>query len=683
MTVEQPDAPSFRTMRKRPGEPAVLLLIVAATLLAYLPSLWAGWVWDDDHYVTGNIHLHTLHGLRELWLRPGAVPQYYPLTHTTFWIEYHLWGLRPFGYHLDNVLLHIVNALLVWRILRRLGVPGCWLAGIIFTLHPVEVESVAWVTERKNVLSGAMYLSAMWVGLEVWGIAPRRWATRIAASISSSPGTLGEGGGEGLGFELQENSGMQQSKDPHPSPLPAYRERGQEGAVARYLICLVLFALALLSKSVTASFPAIILLLIWWKRGRVTWRDAASLAPFFALGAAIGSITSWMEMHVVGATGPDWNFTWVQRVLIASHAVWFYLGKIVWPHPLSFVYARWKIDVANWMMWLWVALWAVLLVGWLAQRKRTTGAMVAGLFFLITLIPALGFINVYPMRYSFVADHFQYLASIGPIALVAYLLHRWRTVAMVLLVVLGFSTFQQCRIYADAETLWRDVVAKDPDSPIGLTDLAVILQSHGDLPAAKELFIRALAVRPDWTEAALGLGSVAEARGKFDEAMADYVQAAQTKPNDPRPPAEMGRLYRRLNDFDKAANQFDRASRLAPSPAPVYWEWGEMEMSQGRLPEAAGHFKQALAADPDFVSAYNDLAAIDLTRGDLPDAQTQCANALAINPDDLTANNNMGATLARQGRPVEAAEYFRRALEIDPGYMSAKENLQRLAHQPL
>jgi tetratricopeptide (TPR) repeat protein len=604
------------------GNRGWIAVVIAATLAAYLPAFRAGWIWDDDHHVTENIQLRTLHGLRELWLRPGAVPQYYPVTHTTFWIEYHLWGLHPFGYHFDNCLLHIANAILVGLILRRLAVPGYAIAAAIFALHPIEVESVAWVTERKNVLSGLFYLLALWRALNVWTIAPSE-------------------------------------------------KRGRFG----YLICLGFFVLALLSKSVTASLPAIILLLIWWKRRRIRAIEIISLLPFFAAGAAMGSVTAWMERSVVGAAGSQWNWTVYQRILIAGRAVWFYLGKLIWPHPLSFVYHRWDVNPSDAGQWLYPILLIVLLVTLMVMRRR--GLLTAAIFFIVTLVPALGFVNVYPMRYSFVADHFQYLAGIGPIAVAGACLARWK-IALPILLILPVLTWCQCHAYFDNVTLWRDVVAKDDQSEIGHTNLAAALLTAGQLGAEAEAE-RALEAGHDLVESRVELGVIAEAHEQFDDARRIFQQAETEFPDSPLPYWELGILERRLGRVDQARGDLLVAAKYLPTPAPAYEQLGELELKRNNPAQAAQFFDEALKSDPDRVDAHNNLAAIDLGESSYAAAEQECRMSLAIDPDNTTACNNLGVALARQGRTSEARQCFQRALEIDPSFSEASENLKKLA----
>ena len=281
---------------------AGLLLLI--TLIAYIPAIQGGFVWDDNRYLTENQTLKSLQGLKKIWVNPNSTPQYYPLVFSTFWLEYRLWGLRPTGYHLVNVLLHALSTLLLYRLLLYLNLPGAWLAAAVFALHPVQVESVAWVTERKNVLSGFFYFASAFCLFRFFGIAG----------------------------EKKEKSGLWW-----------------------YCAGLLLFACALLSKTVTCTLPAAMLLVLWWKKDRLKGREVAALAPFFALGLLMGLATVWLEQQQVGAIGSEWNSSLGERFLIAGRALWFYLGKLVWPAELIFNYPRWQVDASVWWQYIYPA----------------------------------------------------------------------------------------------------------------------------------------------------------------------------------------------------------------------------------------------------------------------------------------------------------------------------------------
>jgi tetratricopeptide (TPR) repeat protein len=532
------------------------------TFIAYLPALRAGWIWDDDYYVTKNANLRDASGLRNIWtrfgLRNGGTPQYYPVTHTTFWVEHQLWGTRPAGYHAVNILLHATNAILLWLILKRLEVPGAWIVACAVALHPVHVESVAWVTERKNTLSGLFYLSAAYVYL--FYVA---WASRPSEVLQE--GSSGE------------------------TPKPRARW---------YALALLLFICALLSKSVTASLPAAILLVTWWKRGRVAWRDIVPLVPMFVLGVAMGALTSWIERAHVGAQGFDWALSPWQRILIAGRAVWFYAMKLVLPIRLSFVYPRWDVDPAR--VWQWIfplAAMALIVFMWAMRRRWGRGPLVAVLFFGGTLLPALGFVDVYPMRYSFVADHFQYLASIGLLALIVAAMATWlgprmKIVAGVWLVGLAALTFSRTLVYHDLETLWRDTIAKNPTGWMPRNNLANMMIDQRKFDAAEELLGDALRHNPEQPEVLANLGVLAEKRGRPDQAM-DLYRRSLARQESANALANVGSLHLQQGEFDAAERAFGRAVDVEPTSARAHRLLGVARASRQDFRGAAEAFRRA------------------------------------------------------------------------------------------
>jgi tetratricopeptide (TPR) repeat protein len=514
MTRREPidDVPQQRTAMPSPAtkpyfanRPWLLALVLAVvTFVAYQPTWHAGFIWDDERYVSDNSALRSVDGLKGIWIRPGTTIQYYPLVFTSFWVEYHLWGLHPFGYHLVNILLHTLNALLLWRVLRRLEISGAWLAAAIFAIHPVQVESVAWITERKNVLSGLFYLLA------------------ALAYLRFRPLT-----------------------DPKPAGAWDWRV---------YPLVIALFLAALLSKTVTCSLPAVLLLLVWWKTGRVGKRDALALAPLFVLGAALGLVTVQMEKHA-GAAGAEWTLSFVQRGLMAGRALWFYAGKLFWPQQLTFIYPRWSIDAAVWWQYAFpLAALAVLIALWWLRSRIGRGPLVAVLCFAATLAPALGFFDLYPFRYSYVADHFQYLACIGLIALTAnagaVLYQRagqhgrdsGRLAIALVLVLLAVSTWKQAHIYQDRETLWRDTLAKNPASWMAHNNLGAILIQQGRIEKATGHSEQARQLNPDDSKAHYRLGVAFERAGKTNDAIWHYQQALRTQPDYPEAQTAIARL---------------------------------------------------------------------------------------------------------------------------------------------
>ena len=341
------------------------LLLIAAVVVAYQPVWHAGFIWDDDDYVTENPLLTARDGLKRIWFSLDSPSQYFPMVYTVFRIERSFWGLNPAGYHWLNILLHAANAVLLWQLLRRLNVPGAWFGAAIFALHPVNVESVAWITELKNVLSLFFCLLALlaWVRF-VEDRAGWKWCS----------------------------------------------------------LALLFHAMALCSKTTACTLPAALLLILWLKRKPIGWRRLFQVAPFLVLGVGMGLVTVWWERFHQGTRGSDFAMNWTERLLVASRAVWFYAAKLVWPVHLAFSYPRWNIHASDPFAYTW------LLAGtgacgliWILRRRAGRSIEVAAVFYLATLSPLLGFIMLYTFRYTLVADHYQYAAMIGP----ARFARRW------------------------------------------------------------------------------------------------------------------------------------------------------------------------------------------------------------------------------------------------------------------
>jgi len=627
-------------------------LILLVTLVAYIPTMRGGYIWDDDHYITENTTLRTLDGLRRIWLEPKALPQYYPLVHTSFWVEYHLWQLHPFGYHLVNVLLHALNAILLLMVLQYLRVPGAWLAALIFALHPVQVESVAWITERKNVLSGFFYLSSALAYLHF-------------ANVTGDPA----------------NTALSSDIDPLTS-----NESSRSWEC--YAFSLFLFLCALLSKTVTSSLPAAILLVLWWQRDRIPWRHIFPLIPFFVVGVALGLTTVWLEKYHVGAQGEEWALSFVDRVLVAGRALWFYAGKLVWPYELTFIYPRWQIDAAAWWQYLFpLAAVAVIFILWLLRQRLGKGPLVAVLFFAGTLFPALGFFDVYPMRFSFVADHFQYLASIGLISLFSARISiffirlgsSYRNLSFVacfgVLLALGLGVWKQGSIYRDAEMLYRDTISKNPNAWMAHNNLGVLLEQDGSVATAMTHYATALRIKPDYAIAHLNIAEVLALQGKFDEAIAHSLEALRLKPDNPKPHNSLGLFYARQGKTDEAVAHFSQALRMKPDYANPHNNLGALLARQGKLDEAIAHFSEALRILPDYAKAHNNLGEALFRQGKIDEAMAHLYLALQIKPEYADPHLNLGTLLAGQGKLDEATAHFSEALQIEPNSVEAHNSM--------
>jgi tetratricopeptide (TPR) repeat protein len=648
-------APARQPILRQLGQAGILMALIFA---AYFPVLKNGFIWDDDRYIEQNIQLRTTVGLEKIWLEPlKAEPQYYPLTHTTLWIEYRLWGQKPLGYHLDNLLLHTASALLLWRLLLRLKIPGALIAAIIFAIHPIQVESVAWATERKNVLSGVFYLLALWTYLHT------KWGQRIWTE-----------------------------------------EDRKKIGIIWYALTLLFFLAALLSKSVTSTLPAAILLLCWWRTGKIRLADIRPLIPMFIAGIAMGSLTGWMEKHIVGAIGPDFDFlTPLDRCCIAGKAVWFYLAKLLWPANLSFIYPHWQIDPTQKPSQLLFPLSAAIVVGglWLLRCKLGRSPATAALFFVGTLVPALGFVNVFPMRYSYVADHFQYLASIGPIVLIVALLARpparayARILAMIAIPLLCIASNLRARVYLDRRTLWADTLAKNPNSPVAHNNYAVELMHDGELEAAKSQFRAAMEIRHDAADW-VGLGQCFYIEGNFAAARDMYLKALAATPDSPEPvfhrlragkEFQLGTAYQGLASQTKgsetarhyrlqAIQSYQRAIDLYPEYEDPRTNLAVLLIEENRIPEAIDQCQIVLAENPESLSAHKNLGSAFYAQGRLDKALAEYQRVLEIDPDNADSMASIGAILAQQGQLNAAIAMLQKALAIDPDNPTANQNLQ-------
>jgi tetratricopeptide (TPR) repeat protein len=545
------------------------LLLVAATFLAYLPALPGQFVWDDDAWTTRIPRLmRDASGLWTMWSKPGALQQYYPLTGTTFWLDHQFWGTWTMPYHVENVLLHACAAVLFWRLLLKLGVPGAWLAGAVFALHPVMVESAGWITERKNVLSLCFYLAA----LLAYGRFTAFWRGQEQPAA-----------GENNSASCRWNA---------------------------YVWAFLLFLAALLAKATAFSLPAVILLVCWWKRGRIRWRaDVLPTLPLFLVAIALGLVTAWVERNTVGATGPEWAFTFPERCLIAGRALWFYAAKLLWPAHLCFVYPQWRLNAGSLTQWLFPATAAGLLLAlWLLRGRIGRGPVTAALFFAGTLFPVLGFMNVYGMRFSFVWDHWVYLSSLGLIALGAavaagaaarsgapLLLYG---IAAVLLPVLGVLTWQQCRMYADLETLWRTTIVRNPNCWLAQNMLAFHLAEQGRIDEAVSQYQTGLRVRPDDAGVHNNLGAALLGKGQVDEAISQYREALRLKPEYFEAHYGLGEALGRKGRDEEATSQFQEALRLKPDSFLTHLALAKSLSRAGRLKDAAFQMEEFLRACP-------------------------------------------------------------------------------------
>ena len=575
------------------------VFLAAVTILAYRPVWHGGFLWDDDAYIINNELLTAPDGWQRIWFSLDSPSQYFPLTYSTFRIEHALWGLNTTGYHWVNLLLHVGNALLVWAVLARLKVPGSWLAALIFALHPVQVESVAWITERKNVLMGFFFL----LTLLAW--------------------------------------------------IAFVDERTRRPWIF-YCVALVCCVLALSAKATACTLPAALLLILWLQKKPITMRRLMQIVPFVVLGVGMGLLVVWWERYHQGTNRDVFTFlSPVERILVASRAVWFYLSKIFWPSELTFIYPRWNISPGNLFDYIWLLGGIAACVAiYFLRRYLGRSVEVAAAFFVATLSPVLGFIMLFTFRYTFVADHYQYLACIGPIALASasilglsekFTEYRAVVASAAVLVVasLGTLTWRQAATYSDIETLWRTTLAKNPECWMAHTNLGLVLFQNGRIDDAIAHYRSALQMQPGWWDAEYNLGTALSAKGKVDEAILHSEKAVSIRPTDPDAQVSLGNLL----------------------------------VQKGRTDEAIAHYQKAVTVRPDHFLARYGLGHALLEKGDLDSAIQVFRSALLLRPSDADCHTTLAIALEEKGNPAEAIQHYQRALELAPSSVPTLTNL--------
>jgi tetratricopeptide (TPR) repeat protein len=651
--------------------------VIAALLLAYLPVWQAGFVWDDDLHLTANPHVLARDGLTQIWSSGAA--NYFPLAMTAYWALHALFGLNPLPYHLATLLLHAGCAVLLWRVLKRLDVKAAWLGAALWALHPVQAESVAWVSELKNTLSCVFFLTAVWCFL--------RW--------------------------LEE-------KGPAGGGKAAFRFYG-----AAWLCAL----LAVLSKSSTVMLPVVLGLCWWWRERTWRWRDVRWLLPFLAISLLASGWTIWEQKYNSKATGAEWNQSLAERGVIAGKVVWFYLGKLLWPHPLVFIYPRWTITATSLTAW-WPTVSAVAVLALLWWRRATTRAwFFAAAHFVVSLFPVLGFFDVYFFRFSFVGDHLQYLASIGVMAALgaglATLAEKFTGLAgrrgmfavgaVLLLGGLAALTSRQSKTYADAESLYRSILAHNPACWLAHNNLGILLIGSARREEGLAHYREAVRYKPDYIEAHFNLGTAALEGGQPTEAVEHFRVALTAARKDAATHNSLGVALQQLGRAAEALPYLETAVRLDPNLAPAHYNlanarYGARRYAEavehyeaslrlmagqpnaqnnlglalqqlGRLPEAAARFEAALKLRPGYEEALFNLANARADLGELAAALPRYEAVLRLKPDFAEAHNNFGNALLRSHRLPEAIAHYEEALRLIPGYVEAHNNLASALYQ--
>jgi len=638
-----------RTPAKGWGSWLVPALIAVVTFATFLPALHNQFVnWDDDKNFLENPHYRGLGWTQLSWMWTTHLGHYIPLTWMTFGLDYLLWGMNPLGYHLTNLLLHAANAVVFFFITRRLltrALPGpserghtlavsAAFAALVFAIHPLRVESVAWATERRDVLSGLFYLSAV--------LAYLRACDR--------------------------------------------EERGRGwywGAVA-------LFAGALLSKSMAVNLPVVLMILDvyplrrlggsigWWSKP--ARRIYVEKIPFVLLAAAASAIAVMAQFSIHAAL-PLAQLSVPGRLAVSAYGLSFYLGKMIVPVNLSPLYELPR-TVSPWAMpfilsfGLAIAITAIVL----SLRRRMLGLPAAWLAYLVVLLPVLGIFQSGP---QIAADRYTYLAGLGWAILAgAGLLSSWSRLPFLLIglvvfipVGLGTLTWNQVHVWHDSKTLWAHALAIDPNSSVAQNDFGEALAQQGKLAEAIEHYRQALNIKPDYADAHYNLGGALAQQGKLADAIHHYQRALQITPGDADAHTNWGGALAQQGKLAEAAEHYQQALRIKPDHAAAHNNWGAALTRQGNLAEAIEHYRQAVNIKPDYADAHYNLGGALAQQGKLADAIHHYQRALQITPDDADAHIHWGLALAQQGRLAEAIEHYRQALRINPGHADAQSNL--------
>jgi protein O-mannosyl-transferase len=664
--------------------------LALVTLVAYLPALRSGFIWDDDATLTQNALMKAPDGLYRYWCTTEPA-DYWPVTSTTLWLEWRLWGLNALGYHATNVALHACSAFLLWMILRRLRVPGSYLAAVIFAVHPVNVESVAWIAERKNVLSMLFFLVSV---------------------LSFLRSGLWSGGGPGRN-------------------APTWGDRW-------YWLSLLAFTLGMLSKGSIAMLPVVLVGLLAFKGARGL-RNFLPTVPFFVISGAFVIVDVWFQGHHLTEVIRRAGF--LERLFGAGAVVWFYLLKALMPIGLVFAYPQWHLRPDEMISWVPLVL-AAALTGFLMRSRGRWAqpAFFAWGYFCVSLVPVMGFSDVYFMRYSPVADHYQYVAIIGVIAYVCAAWATWRAweaqkglapvaqgAAAAVIMLLVYLTSRQCEIYRDSETLFRSILkanpgstlasgnlgelllreerygealvqlraasAKDPGLPEVHADLGATLQALGRVDEARSEYEAALRISPDFAGAhymlglsLLGSGRPAEALGHFQETIKLHEAGAKSgrertgigwTPESMVEDARMnlGIALMETGEREAAVQTFQAILVPDPGNARVRNYLGLAFASEGRMPEAVEEYHLALKIMPGYPEAGLNLGLALLRMNRLDEAAAEYRLVLQSDPQLKAAHLNLGNALFRMGRLDDAVAEYHEALRLDPEYPAARKNL--------
>ena len=633
--------------------------ILLAVLWIYSPALHGDWLWDDDSLLTANrvVQSGTLEGLAKLWFNPDGA-DYFPLSYSAFWAQWPFFGTDPGGYHAVSILLHAAGSLLLWRLLVVMRIPGAWLAGLLFAIHPACVESVAWVSELKNTLSLPPFLLSA------------------------------------ICFVRHDDASRE------PGPDARRRSTLFLGAALAW------FLVAMLAKTSMVMFPVVLLLHAWWRRGRIGFRDLRAAAPFFVVSLVLGLVTiHYQHGRAIGEekipVADLFTFGgFLSRMAISGMAALFYLWTALWPANLLPIYPRWEVEPPQpWQLFCWpivasVGAWLWTARGTAERPTPARHAIFALGFFLLMLLPILGFVTISYMRITWVADHFLYLPLVGPLALLAAAVAtRFATIPArhqpaalaaggAVLTLLAVASFRYAHAFAGEDALWTHTLATNPDAWQAHNRLGARKFARGDRAGAMSHFENATRLRPDLGETHNNLGTSLMQEGRVDEALAQFSEATERQPHVLQFAVNLGNALIAANRLDEAEACFRGMIDRFPDAVQGWNNLGFILLKRGDHASAVAMLRRAVELQPDSTDARDNLRAAlraeaeRLAReGQMEPAERMYRELLDVLPDDVQLLTNHGVVLYQLRRVDEAVAAFRRALEIDPRAKEAGESL--------
>jgi tetratricopeptide (TPR) repeat protein len=614
------------------------LLLVGAVFLIYASSLHGTWIGDDSWYIAYNPLMHDPDRLWKAWFAPGSWVEFYPIEETVQWVQWQLWHDDTLGYHLTNVLLHLTSSFLVWYLLSKFGLRLAWLGALLFAIHPEVVDSVGEIVELKNTLSLPPYLLAMCLYIDY--------------------------------------------------------ENTKSGRC--YLWSLASFLVAMLCKITAAPFPLVILLYVWWKRGRIGWSDVKSSLPFFAVSLALGMTTVWSgeiyaaQLHQTShGISPLGGFFF--RLALAGQIISFYFSRCFLPINPVPIYPKWTVDPSHLLQF---TPWPVfgLAVGWLWTKRRTWGrhALFGLGFFLAGLTPFLGFNTISYMQATWTLDHMLYIPIIGLIGLVVAglagidaqtptAIRPWsRGGLAVIFALLIFQSYSYAGQFLGEETLAAYNLRFNPGDGGLHNNYGAALAKRQDFTDAFDQFRVALQIDPHFANAEANLGNVYNDTGQIPEAMAAYQRALVDEPNFGPVHLKLADLDVKIGRYPEAIDHYQQVIRLDHDTPLVQLKLGMALCVVGKVDEGIRHFRQVIALQPNSPIAEYSLANALCQTGHFAEGIEHYRRVIDLQPDYADAHNNLGSALFQQGNAPEAQAEFERALALNPNFVDARNNLQQV-----